>query len=752
MRYKFLILAGIMVMALAFILAACGTTDGEPTLPPPTLEPLRTPAPEETPEPAPEETPPPGEPGDPAALQIPFHDMWIASPHADAASGSFTYWDQTDPQQLPIACARCHSTEGFMDFVGADGSTPGEVNQAPERGSIITCVACHNEQTIQLTSVVFPSGEEVTNLGHEAVCMQCHQGRASTVQVDAAIERAGMEDDIDAVNADLTFINIHYYAAAATIYGADAKGGYEYEGRSYDTRYEHVPGYDSCIGCHNPHTLEIRLDECAACHTGVASIEDLHNIRMAGSLADYDGDGNVTEGIRFEIEGLQEMLMEGIQAYAVEVAEVPIIYFSGGHPYFFIDTDGDGVLDDDEAVPANRYNAWTPRLLKAAYNYQTSRKDPGAYAHGPKYIIQLLHDSIEDLNTALSTPVDLGAARRNDPGHFQASATAFRYWDAQGIVPGDCAKCHTGTGLPQFLGEASRARDQVTGVNVGQPPTSALNCSTCHDDVSQFTIRQVNQVRFPSGAVLSFGEGDGNNLCINCHQGRVANQTVKDAIRRANVDEDSVSPTLTFQNPHYFAAGATLFGSEAAGAFQYEGREYNGRFLHVPSFSTCVQCHDAHALQVPVNTCAACHTGVTTVEELRTIRQGSPDVDFDGDGDATEGIGQEIDGMHSALIEAIMAYALENEETNAIVFHSAAFPYWYNDLNADGVANPDELTAANRYNTWTPRLLAAAYNYTWVAKDPGAYTHNGMYIIQVLYDSLEDIGWDVTNMNRPPLR
>ncbi|NIN99737.1 MAG: hypothetical protein GTO49_33170, partial [Anaerolineae bacterium] len=82
------------------------------------------------------------------------------------------------------------------------------------------------------------------------------------------------------------------------------------------------------------------------------------------------------------------------------------------YPYFFDDA-------------GERYAAWTPRLAKAAYNYQVSQKDPGAYAHGGKYIIQLLWDSIEDLNTVISNPQELadthGHLHRIDHGHFAGS-------------------------------------------------------------------------------------------------------------------------------------------------------------------------------------------------------------------------------------------------------------------------------------------------------------------------------------------
>jgi hypothetical protein len=59
---------------------------------------------------------------------------------------------------------------------------------------------------------------------------------------------------------------------------------------------------------------------------------------------------------------------------------------------------------------ANRFNAWSPRLLKAAYNYQFVTKDPGAYAHNPIYTLQILHDSLSDLGTRIT--VDLARAKR----------------------------------------------------------------------------------------------------------------------------------------------------------------------------------------------------------------------------------------------------------------------------------------------------------------------------------------------------
>jgi hypothetical protein len=121
-----------------------------------------------------------------------------------------------------------------------------------------------------MTSVIMPSGLEITDLGREARCMQCHQGRESSISVNEAIAEANVADD-DTVSEDLGFLNIHYFAAAATKYGTLAKGGYEYEGQSYDGNFAHVDEFDTCVECHNPHTLEVRVEECSTCHAGVTT-------------------------------------------------------------------------------------------------------------------------------------------------------------------------------------------------------------------------------------------------------------------------------------------------------------------------------------------------------------------------------------------------------------------------------------------------------------------------------------------------
>jgi len=711
---KFLILLGVLVL-LGAVLAACGGT--QPT----------EAATEATTEDAPVAPVP----------DTPYLAEWQGSGHADVASEPFRHWDGEDPAEVPTSCAKCHTSDGYQDFLGVDGSEAGKVDAAVAAADAqgVQCVACHNVGTISKTTVMFPSGVEIT-AGDDVRCMECHQGRESKVSVDAQIEKFAVTD-MDAVVAPIKddqgndvrfgFRNVHYYAAAATLYGGMVKGGYQYDGLVYDSKNDHVEGYDSCTGCHDPHTLEVKVEQCAFCHEGVATVDDLKDVRMVSSAKDYDGDGDVEEGMYYEIEGLQAALYAEIQKYAADTTGTGIVYDSAAYPYWFADADGDGAADQADGRAVG-FSTWTARLLKAAYNYQVSLKDPGAFAHGNKYIVQLLFDSITDLNG------DTSKMARDDAGHFAGNTEPFRHWDfdAEGNpvyeVEAGCVKCHSAAGLPQFIEH---------GANLPVESSNGFACSTCHNEEAWPERYVVASVAFPSGTSVSFGgkDADGNfvaddsNLCIMCHQGRSSTATVNKAL--AGKDLDTPDAKIRFSNIHYFAAGATIFGNDVQGAYLYEGSEYVGQNMHADEkgkMNKCADCHDVHALEPKVEACETCHdtTDPTAIRES--------DVDYDGDGDVTEGIKGEIDTLTEALYVALQTYTAANG--GEVTYDAHAYPYFF---GADGKG----------YATWTPRSLKAAFNYQYVLKDPGAYVHNPKFVIQFLYDSIKDLGGDVSTYTRP---
>ena len=254
------------------------------------------------------------------------------------------------------------------------------------------CSTCHNEEAwperYSVASVAFPSGATVSFGGKDAdgnfvaddgnLCLQCHQGRSSKPTLDKALTGK----DVDTVDAKIRFSNIHYFAAGATLFGADVQGAYMYDGKEYAGYFEAHP-LNKCQDCHDVHALQPKVEACASCH-GAGEIAE---IRLGAP--DYDGDGNVTEGVKSELNALAETLYAEIQTYA-EGTGNPIEYNAQAYPYFF-GADGSG------------YAAWTPRLLKAAYNYQYYQKDPGAFVHNGRFVAQFLIDSIADLGGDVSS-------------------------------------------------------------------------------------------------------------------------------------------------------------------------------------------------------------------------------------------------------------------------------------------------------------------------------------------------------------
>jgi len=250
-------------------------------------------------------------------------------------------------------------------------------------------------------------------------------------------------------------------------------------------------------------------------------------VRMNGSLADYDGDGDASEGIDSELKGLQENLYKALQEYAKNVAGTGLLYDPATYPYFW------PMRMETDRLTRQRggfvsYPTWTARLLKAAYNYHTSIKDPGAFAHNSKYTIQLLYDSIADLNSKTGHDRH-GCHAPPGSGHFAGNTEPFRHWDEEGMVeaPACAAHCCRPADVP---GKQSHNRIR------------AKQRFHLHDLPRRGRLAKPLRHQFcdlPSGAVVSLGgkDADGNfvandsNLCLECHQGRSSASTLDNTLK-----------------------------------------------------------------------------------------------------------------------------------------------------------------------------------------------------------------------------
>jgi len=281
-------------------------------------------------------------------------------------------------------------------------------------------------------------------------------------------------------------------------------------------------------------------------------------------------------------------------------------------------------------------------------------------------------------------------------GHGDVTSFSFNY---DGFSD-NCLTCHSG---PVFA-------QTVSGVAASDIDTSGggqvIGCIACHDLTARNSegafelgaLRQIDSVTFPSGAQASIDAG--NNLCLTCHQGRSSTPTVDARIAEGN---------LSFSNIHYAPAGATLFGSDVKGGYEYEGRNYRGHnafavhagsFFNVPELTTCTGCHmDAgaanHSFDIDIASCTACHTGTSF-----TTLSGSPSINYNS-----------ITQLKEQLRELL--------ELSGVAF-ADGYPYFSN------------ITAEKQ--------LKAAYNWQFADKDQAGFIHNGIYLRQLLFDSIVDMG------------
>jgi hypothetical protein len=324
--------------------------------------------------------------------------------HFNRNALAFHYWDKQ--KAIPPVCARCHGAMSVPEYL-----KEGKVGPAAHVKNGFACTNCHADMLTyarySVPKVHFPSGVTVDSGNNDAnLCMTCHQGRESTANVNKAV--AGMP--LDTPNPKLNFIHVHFFGAGATIYGTEAKVGYEYAGKTYVGRFAHQPNVSTCTGCHQPHTGEVKIDRCGGCHAGVKELADLANIRMA-TKGDFDGNGK-EEGLAKEIVGLQKELYAAIQTYAKNVGGVPIAYTEEEYPHWYKDTNGNGRVDSEEISMANKYPAYTPRLLEAVYNYTYSLRDPGGAYHNGRYVLQLLYDSLDSLAASGKAGVSMAGKAR----------------------------------------------------------------------------------------------------------------------------------------------------------------------------------------------------------------------------------------------------------------------------------------------------------------------------------------------------
>jgi hypothetical protein len=653
----------------------------------------------------------------------PIAEAWgnTADFHGDYDNSAFSYPQSED-------CAQCHSGTEFVKLTEGQAADRLDADMA----GVIACVSCHDLQAKDLAGTAFELGalrelatfsfpnelslaaaddtytaKTVDGLGANALCMTCHSGRKGMNDVATAnlFGDDGIEGNAD---DDTTYnfadFNVHYKIAGATQYGTMAKGGYEFNEANdgaafadnmYASKFEHVDSDDSCIECHSPHDGSLDLTSCATCHVGVTVEADLQNIRMAGSIADYDGDGNATEGMYAEVEGLKTLLYNAVTAAGI----VDV----GHYPYYS--------------------NITTHAQLKAVYNMHFVNEDPGGYAHNAAYTIELLYDSLKAMGA------DVSALTRNDSGHFNTAGEPYRHWDEDGEMSGSCAPCHSGEGAKFALtgDTTSTFSEDTKGIS------QSLTCEACHAapfDPATLNAPGAYTASYTVDAVSpTLPDLGDSNLCVNCHTGRGNMDSL--------VGSDLTNVTAT--KTHYFTAAGTLFAASTRMGYEYTGPDYAdmGYFAHdgiglnadspETGLGPCVACHldlaanhdfnvgtkdaagEFTAIKNNASVCSACHTGGFAL--TATILQ------------------EEAEGYHEAL--EVLNQALIARD---VKFY-ASYPYFF-----PATLDPAQAYYGNHIKDWSALgegILGAAHNYNYLHHEPGAYAHNRYYAKRLIFDSID---------------
>lgn len=275
------------------------------------------------------------------------------------------------------SCARCHTPEGFIEFVDGDAVNAHET-------SPFSCAMCHDphspenpHQLRTVTSTELANGHVITEGGMGQLCMNCHMTRRDADSYSDEPHghygpHYGVQADMLAATNAVTFgqnlpTSPHLSALENACVDCHMHPG-------------HVDGDGNVllVGAHSwnmsdPITGVDNVASCANCHGDVG--EDFGDkAYFFNGDGDHDGDG-VVEGLQHEVEGLMETL-----AGMLPAAE-------GFDAYDPHDDPGD---------------TWTVTELKAAYNYDYVYYDHSHGVHNPAYTVALLKVSIQALmNSAL---------------------------------------------------------------------------------------------------------------------------------------------------------------------------------------------------------------------------------------------------------------------------------------------------------------------------------------------------------------
>jgi hypothetical protein len=313
-----------------------------------------------------------------------------------------------------MACVRCHTAMGFVNYMANLGSTTAYVTNTDYEA--ITCQACHNphdasnpHQLRAGTNFTLSNGTVVNNAGAGGFCFNCHNSRNGSVTNSIAKYPLGQTtwnggsafgphdspqaDMLEGVNA-VTYGKAIPSSPHANVVSNTCVGCHMQPIASTDPAFTLAGGHSTKMSYIN--SLGANVDVtyvCTQCHGAITNFDF--------PVADYAGVG-VIYGVQTEVQLLLNQLST-LLPYTNYVA-------SGNYvPAGFVQTS------------ISTQTNWPTKYLNAAYNWQFVNNDGSLGIHNMAYTVGLLKASIADLTGG---PSDNGLPNAWQIGYFGSVTNA----------------------------------------------------------------------------------------------------------------------------------------------------------------------------------------------------------------------------------------------------------------------------------------------------------------------------------------
>jgi len=381
-------------------------------------------------------------------------------------------WDAGNRQ----SCQRCHTTTGLVNYTDDPENYNSELNDfshlegwerdadtgdvtSSGQNELLYCWGCHSDNNGGLNNpgaILEDYGDcaivQYGDIDESNVCLSCHIGR----EIGENVQNS--DSDFN----DRSFINSHYLAAGASLFGVS---GFEYEGENYApvSYYKHDSIGTPYI---NSDGVDDNMGPCAGCHlTSEQGHRFLpYEINEAGDdfeyitdvCSDCHGDGVTVDFIKEEEHGYAASL----EALNVALGKIGI-FFAPNYPYFFNDLDdtsrNNGVKDwiKEDAYPGGLdVQQAGKNTMGAAFNFNLAAHESGGFAHNRIYYKRLYWDAIDWADDYIMN------------GSTAATITEYK-------ADGDMSDVAADTAL-EYLGDtrpgSSNDRDPIPGLDPTFPP------------------------------------------------------------------------------------------------------------------------------------------------------------------------------------------------------------------------------------------------------------------------------------------